>query len=114
MVSALPTQRVKRSILPYTTNITESPNIPWQLVGQADKQLLPELEQIYWDGVKSELEGILTTLKRWRQPEYSAILLADEMDGFVHGFDTFIDQVSLDSRAFANRYSKYTSFINII
>jgi len=33
--------------------------------------------------------------------------LDDENDNFIHGFDTFIDQVSQESRAFAIKYSTF-------
>lgn len=90
--------------------ITPGPDIPWERVGPeggAAQSLLPELEQMYWNGVKNELEVILLTLKKWREAEYESVLLEVETDDFVHGFDTFIDQVTQESREFASRYSKY-------
>jgi hypothetical protein len=87
-----------------SSNITPAPDLPWTLIGSADESLLSELGKMYWEGVRQELEVILLTLKKWQQPEYSSVLLKDETDGFIHGFDTFIDQVSQESRAFASRY----------
>lgn len=61
---------------------------------------------MYWNGVKRELAHILLTLRKWQQPEYASTILSDETDNFIHGFDTFIDQVSETSREFAARYGK--------
>lgn len=90
-------------------HITPAPDLSWERVGPevvTFEALLQQLEKIYWDGMKNELEVILLTLKRWQEAEYSSVLLDDETDDFVHGFDTFIDQVSQQSRAFADRYGK--------
>jgi hypothetical protein len=92
------------SSTPSTGNITNQPDLPWNLVGDAETHLLQELKKLYWMGVKSDLEAILFTLKKWQQPEYASVVLDDEKDGFIHGFDTFIDQVCQESRAFATRY----------
>lgn len=88
-------------------NITPAPSIPWQLVGPARDHLLDQLNDMYWDGVKGELEVIIRTLRTWQQPQYESVVLNDENDDFVHGFDTFIDQVSQKSRAFAARYGMF-------
>jgi hypothetical protein len=87
-----------------SNNITNAPDLPWAVIGDAENHLLQGLKELYWGGVKRELEVILLTLKKWQQPEYNSVVLDDEKDGFVHGFDTFIDQVSQQSRAFAKRY----------
>lgn len=89
--------------------ITPAPDLPWERVGPdggAAQILFHELEQMYWNGVKNELEVILLTLKQWENDEYKLVLLDDETVDFVHGFDTFIDQVSQESRAFAGRYGR--------
>jgi len=80
------------------------PDLPWEELGAASEYLLPELRKMYWAGVKRELTHILLTLHEWQLPKYSAILLEDEEDDFIHGYDTFLDQVCYDSRAFALRY----------
>jgi hypothetical protein len=87
-----------------SSNITDAPNLPWASIGDSETHLLEELKSLYWQGVKCELEVILLTLKKWQEPEYSLVVLDDEDDDFIHGFDTFIDQVSQESRAFASRY----------
>ena len=89
---------------PSSNNITNAPNLPWTEIGDAGTYLLQELTSLYWEGVKRELEVILLTLKKWQEPEYSSVVLDDEKEKFVHGFDTFIDQVSQESREFAIRY----------
>jgi hypothetical protein len=45
---------------------------------------------MYWSGVKHELIGILFTLKEWQLKKYESIILDDETDDFIHGFDTFV------------------------
>ena len=91
----------------HSENITPAPSIPWQLIGPARKHLLGRLSEMYWDGVKRELEVIIRTLRTWQQKQYESVVLKDENDDFVHGFDTFIDQVSQKSRAFATRYGTF-------
>ena len=92
------------SIAQSSNNITNAPDLLWTAIGDSRNHLLEELKKLYWEGVKCELEVILFTLKKWQQPEYSSIILGEEDDDFIHGFDTFIDQVSQESRAFATRY----------
>jgi hypothetical protein len=82
------------------------PDIPWKVVGSANEHLLREIRKIYWDGVKRELAHILLTLREWQQPKYSKVILEDEEDDFIHGYDTFLDQVSYHSRLFAQQYGK--------
>jgi hypothetical protein len=84
------------------------PDIPWEEVGSAYERLLPELRKMYWDGVRRELAHILLTLHEWQQSKYSKIVVEDEEDDFIHGYDTFLDQVSFHSRVFAQRYGKST------
>jgi hypothetical protein len=95
---------------PLTGNITTSPDLPWQNLGVADGCLFHELEQMYWDGVKCEIEVILITLRKWQESDDGLKEPEEDTDDFIHGFDTFIDQVSQESRAFATHYSKYTRF----
>ena len=87
--------------LSSSSNITDSENRPWTLIGEAEGYLLAELEQLYWMGVEQELESVILTLKTWQSVKLSEVTLEDESDDFVHGFDTFIDQVSDESRQFA-------------
>jgi hypothetical protein len=74
--------------------------------GPAQEALLPQLQAMYWAGVKQELIHILLTLVKWQQPLYSSTILSDETDNFIHGFDTFMDQVSKSARNLAERYSE--------
>jgi hypothetical protein len=74
--------------------------------GPVQETLLPQLQGMHWAGVKQELIHVLLTLAKWRQPVYSSTVLSDETDSFVHGFDTFMDQVSESARDFAVRYGE--------
>jgi hypothetical protein len=89
-----------------TSNITTSPDLPWDSLGAADSCLFRELEQMYWDGVKREIEVILITLRKWQESDCGLKEPEEDNDDFIHGFDTFIDQVSQESRAFAIHYGK--------
>jgi hypothetical protein len=80
---------------------TEAETPTWHRIGEAHHHLLRELENLYWTGVEHELESVLLALRAWQRPENSKVELEDERDSFIHGFDTFIDQVSEDSRHFA-------------
>ncbi|KAF5855783.1 hypothetical protein ETB97_008444 [Aspergillus alliaceus] len=88
------------------TNITQTSDKPWEQIGPGKDYLLQELEDLYWAAVKVELENIIRTLKVWQQPEYVDICISDENDNTIHGFDTFLDQVCQESRAFAIRYGE--------
>lgn len=95
---------------PPSASITASSDLPWEPLGAADDNLLRELEQLYWEGISRELEVIIVTLKKWQESEDGTEKLSDESDHFIHGYDTFIDQVSKGSRDFAAHYSTYISF----
>jgi hypothetical protein len=86
------------------SNITVATEAPWTLLGPGREVLSLELEELYWEGVRGELENIIWTLKTWQKPDFSNVTVAHEEDDFVHGFDTFIGQVTEESRAFAIRY----------
>lgn len=88
-------------------DITKADNLSWNLIGDAKDSLFNELERLYWIGVRQELESVLCTLKAWQAPQHKNIRLKDEGDDFVHGFDTFIDQVSEASRAFADEVARW-------
>lgn len=85
-------------------NITAATDQPWVEVGSSSACLLPELAELYWTGVRNELEDILYALKEWQQPQFSEARDVETGDDFVHGFDTFVDQVCVGSRNFARRY----------
>jgi ribulose bisphosphate carboxylase small subunit len=95
-----------------SSNITDSEDKPWTLIGEAKDHLRAELEQLYWTGVEHELESVLFTLRTWQSHKFSEITLADESEDFVHGFDTFIDQVSEESREFADQLGKLKDQVN--
>ncbi|KAK2804587.1 hypothetical protein FQN51_001788 [Onygenales sp. PD_10] len=94
---------------PPPSNNTAATDVPWQFEadgGEVKEKLLQELEQMYWDGAKMELEAILLTLQHWQDPSFSHVELEAETDNFIHGFDTFIDQVSKGPREFANSLAR--------
>ncbi|KAL4969277.1 uncharacterized protein BDV14DRAFT_210461 [Aspergillus stella-maris] len=76
---------------------------PWTLIGEGSEHLHANIERLYWEGVERELERILLALKEWQSHPLAETDLPDEVDDFVHGFDTFIDQVHEDSRYFAEQ-----------
>lgn len=86
-------------------DITLGSDVKWSLVGDGRDHLLEELEKLYWDGIAAEVENIVRTLRAWQQqPELADVRIKDESDRHIHGFDTFLDNVSQESRAFAIRY----------
>ena len=94
------------SIPSYRRNNEElAPKIDWESEGVSPHHILGRLETLYWQGVRGELENILITSKHWQQPCHQSVTVpAEEEEDSIHGFDTFIDQVSQESRAFATRY----------
>lgn len=87
-----------------SSNITSAPDQPWVQVGPARDHLFVKLKELYWVGVRAELENILFTLKEWQSPDYADPIPLESEEDFVHGFDTFVDQVSQGARAMAKRY----------
>ena len=92
--------------LSASDHITPAPDLPWLQIGSAQDHLLIYLEDMYWQGVRRDLEVMILTLKKWQQPPCDPVILDDEQDDFIYGFDTFIDQVSERSREFATQYGK--------
>ncbi|KAF7551937.1 hypothetical protein G7Z17_g4673 [Cylindrodendrum hubeiense] len=89
-------------------SITTVGNLTWSLIGPGHEHLTRELETLYWEGVKADLENIIRTLKVWQQPEYADVVVDDEDDDQIHGFDTFLDQVSREARQHAHHQRKKT------
>lgn len=89
-------------------NISEAPKVPWDPVGPGKLHLLNELEGMYWEGIKGELENIIRTLRIWQRSEFKDVEIKDETDDEIYGFDTFIDQVSQEARAYAIRYGEFS------
>ncbi|KAK4122064.1 hypothetical protein N657DRAFT_635497 [Parathielavia appendiculata] len=67
--------------------------------------LRSELERLYWQGIKAELENIIHTLQAWQEPEFADSPTSGE-DDFVHGYDAFLDHVSQGAREFAIRHDR--------
>lgn len=72
-------------------NITHVPGVQWHLIWPVSTHPLDELEKLYWQGVRTELENVAYTLRIWQQPEYSGVNMDEENDTHIHGFNTFID-----------------------
>lgn len=88
-------------------NITEAPNFGREEIGPAHAHLRDELLHMYWAGVRREIAHIVLTLRRWQgSKELSDTIIPDEENHLIHGFDTFLDQVSHSSRRFAHRYNE--------
>ncbi|KAM7183569.1 hypothetical protein V8F20_012570 [Naviculisporaceae sp. PSN 640] len=87
-------------------HVTDAPEIERVKIGPARNHLYDTMLQMYWDGVRRELPYILLTLRKWRtHREYSSSVLPDEEELYIHGYDTFLDQVSHSSRKFSDRAS---------
>lgn len=100
----------KESPLSDGNHLTDAPDLPRVKIGPAPNHLYDAMLQMYWAGVRRELPYILLTLKRWRtRDEYAKTTLPDEEDLWIHGYDTFLDQVSHSSRKFSERYRSQPS-----
>ncbi|VUC20065.1 unnamed protein product, partial [Clonostachys rosea] len=77
-------------------HITDAPSIPRQKIGPASDHLFNQLLDLYWIAVERDLEHILRALRVWQQESYDA--LPEELDPLLHGFDSFLDQVSESRR----------------
>ncbi|KAI0096241.1 hypothetical protein GGR51DRAFT_568720 [Nemania sp. FL0031] len=99
----------RNSTHPVSDSITKAEKLSWNLIGDAKDNLFDELEKLYWIGVRHDLEYVLSTLREWQKPQYQNTRLKEESDCFIHGFDTFIDQVNEASRAFADEVAKQKS-----
>ncbi|CAG2009015.1 unnamed protein product [Fusarium graminearum] len=84
-------------------NVTKSTPIPNTNIGPAAQHLQHELLEMYWQGVERELPDLLLTYRHWQSGKETSELLPDEQDHHIHGYDTFIDQVSDISRQFHER-----------
>ncbi|UZP38513.1 hypothetical protein NXS19_006329 [Fusarium pseudograminearum] len=84
-------------------NVSKSTPIPSTNIGPAAQHLQHELLEMYWQGVERELPYLLLTYRHWQSDKETSGLLPDEQDHHIHGYDTFIDQVSDISRQFHER-----------
>ncbi|KAH1549947.1 hypothetical protein KXX57_000425 [Aspergillus fumigatus] len=79
-----------KQTLPVTSASPDGP--AWTEVGNAADHLPAELESLYWTGVNKELDCIVSTLRRWQQPQFQHIQ-PDADNTLVNGFDTFVADV---------------------
>jgi hypothetical protein len=95
---------------PAGGRVKDNPCQPWTPIAATKENLLENMLSMYWKGVTREVKYIILTLKDWQKPSLASVVLEEEKDYFVHGFDTFIDQVSKTSREFAAKYGmEYSS-----
>ncbi len=100
MSFAFPLRRRKSA-----TNSETQKKKEWTPKGATKEELLSQMLTMYWDAVFLEIEHAILTLQDWQQDWSSSVELAEEKNKtFIHGFDTFIDQVSDTSRYFAEGY----------
>lgn len=89
------------------SSITDAADTKWREVGKAEDHLLQELTNLYWIGVESELESVLLALRAWKSPKKGSDDQGEDgdedEDDFIHGFDTFIDQVGEDGHFLAEK-----------
>lgn len=107
MMSRFRDIRLSISKLKPSTQRTRAPAVPpenWSPIADGKDALQHALEDMYWEGVRDELENIIRTLALWQQPEFANISVPDEGDDFVYGFDTFVNQVSQQAREHSIRY----------
>jgi hypothetical protein len=83
--------------------------LPWTPIKSTKENLLDQMLRMYWNGVLRELQYMILSLSDWQHNKLSAAIL-EEDDGTVCGYDTFLDQVSESSRAFAISYGKSPSY----
>lgn len=107
MVS-LPSWLLPNSTTPVSSasgsHVTSAPPLPRSEIGPAAEHLEQSILELYWAGVRKELPHILLTLRKWHQNhEFASTILPDEDDFLIHGYDTFIHQVSNSSRRFYTR-----------
>lgn len=88
-----------------STRVTAVSREKWSPIANGRDALQQALEDMYWEGVRDELENIIRTLAIWQQPEFTDVSVPDENDDFINGFDTFVDQVSQHAREHAISYS---------
>ncbi|PNY28891.1 Uncharacterized protein TCAP_01186 [Tolypocladium capitatum] len=91
------------------SHVTDAPDISRTAIGPAAAHLEQQMLDLYWAGVKKELPHLLLTLRKWQQRrDLADARLRDETPAcsFIHGYDTFLDQVSHSSRRFSQRQTK--------
>ncbi|KAL6400977.1 hypothetical protein AUP68_16697 [Ilyonectria robusta] len=84
---------------------TKRGNLRRKFIGPASDHLRSKILALYWQGVKRELADIVLNLNKWQtRPKFAETVLPDEKASFIHGYDTFLDQVNKTSRDFNSRH----------
>lgn len=83
---------------------TKRGNLRREFIGPASDHLRSKILDLYWQGVKRELADIVLNLNKWQmRSKFAETVLPDEKTSFIHGYDTFLDQVNKTSRDFNSR-----------
>ncbi|KAH7323242.1 hypothetical protein B0I35DRAFT_500117 [Stachybotrys elegans] len=83
-------------------HITEGVRVEKTPIGPAAEHLRSQMIDLYWRGVRRELSEIILNLQAWQRPRFASPV-EDEKNNLIHGYDTFIDQVSRYSRGYTTR-----------
>ena len=83
-----------------TEDVTDAPE------GLAADELYSQLLEMYWLSVTREMKHILLTLRTWQRPPYESTILPDEENDFIHGYDTFMEQLSQSTHSLAQKHRK--------
>lgn len=89
-----------------SSHVSNGADLDWTSIPDPEQALLREVKKMYWSGVRRELIDIIFTLKTWQHEDFAQVVLSDETDQEVYGFDTFLDQVNESSRDFALLYGE--------
>lgn len=89
-----------------SAHVSNGTDLDWTFIPHPEHSLLQELKKLYWNGVRRELIDIIFTLKTWQHEDFAEVVLSDETDQEIYGFDTFLDQVNESSRDFALLYGE--------
>lgn len=97
-----------------SAHVSNGTDLDWTYIPIPQQALLQELKKMYWNGVRRELIDIIFTLKTWQHEDFAQVVLSDEADQEIYGFDTFLDQVNESSRDFALQYGKHHVLVRML
>ena len=90
-----------------SSHISQGIKAEWQAIPNGRDELLPQLQRMYWNGIRRELIDVISTLRAWQLQGAQDVVLDNEEDEEIYGFDTFLDQVNEHSRDFAVMYGMW-------